>query len=81
MNSAENISCSSDLDITRLVWMLGRIVIASTSSQQLDLIFDPVNDTIHNAEYTCEAISPYGMQEQTVMLQSEGTCNYMIIKI
>ena len=72
VNSAEIISCSSDLDVIRLVWMLDREEIASSSSQPLDLVFDPVNDTIHNAEYTCVAISPYGSQEQTVMLQSEG---------
>ena len=72
MNTVQTISCSTDLDVIRLEWMRGREVVASSPNQQLDLVFDPVNDTIHNQEYTCVAISPYGSQEQTLVLRSEG---------
>ena len=72
VNSAQTISCSTDLDVIRLEWMRAREVVESSSNQQLDLVFDPVNDTIHNQEYTCVAISPYGSQEQTFVLRSEG---------
>ena len=72
VNTTQILSCSTDLDVIRLEWIRDREVVASTSNQQLDLVFDPVNDTIHSAEFTCEAISPYGNDQQDILINAQG---------
>ena len=72
INSAQTISCSTDLDVIRLEWTSDREIVESSSNGQLDLVFDPVNDTIHNARYTCMAISPYGNDDQDIVIHSQG---------
>ena len=72
INSAQTISCSTDLDVIRLEWTSDREIVESSSNGQLDLVFDPVNDTIHNARYTCMAISPYGSDDQDIVIHSQG---------
>ena len=50
------ITCSTSLDISDIVWIDDMdAVVASNSGgvQQLDLVFNPVNDSIHNRMYTC----------------------------
>ena len=65
--------CSSDLDISSIEWLYsGQVVASSTSQQELELEFSPVNDTIHGREYTCRVISPYGSQEETISVVAEG---------
>ena len=47
-------SCFSDTPATRMEWLQNGVVIASdTSTQQLDLAFSPVSDSIHNQLYVC----------------------------
>ena len=50
------ITCITSLDISDMVWIDGMDSIVASNSdgvQQLDLLFNPVNDSIHNRMYTC----------------------------
>ncbi len=50
------ITCSTSLDISDIVWIDDMDAVVASSSegvQQLDLVFNPVNDSIHNRMYTC----------------------------
>ena len=46
--------CFSDAPATRMEWLTNGVVVESAAStQQLDLLFSLVNDSIHNQVYTC----------------------------
>ena len=50
------ITCSTSLDISDIVWIDDMDTIVASNSegvQQLDLVFNPVNDSIHNRMYRC----------------------------
>ena len=49
------VTCSSDSGVVEMIeWQSGGQVVASaTSVQQLQLVLDPVNDTIHGSEVIC----------------------------
>ena len=53
------IVCSSDLTDPSIMWLKdGETVVSSTSpSHQLLLLFNPVNDSIHNEQYVCNVTS------------------------
>ena len=49
-------SCKSDTPATRIEWLRDEVVVESDNTagiQELDLVFSPVNDTIHNQVYVC----------------------------
>ena len=46
--------CKSDTPATLIEWLNDGVVVESaTSTQQLDLVFSLVNDSIHNQVYIC----------------------------
>ena len=46
--------CSSDVLATRMEWLTNGVVVESANStQQLNLLFSLVNDSIHNQVYIC----------------------------
>ena len=48
--------CFSDVSASRIEWLNNGVVMASTtnsSTQQLDLVFSLVNDSIHNQVFIC----------------------------
>ena len=48
-------TCSSDIPVTRIEWLTnGEVIESALSTQELDLVFSPVNDSIHNEVYTCK---------------------------
>ena len=64
-----SLTCTSDLSISSIEWLHNfQVVNSSSSLPELELNFNPVNDSIHGNEYTCRVTSPYGVQEQTVQL-------------
>ena len=69
---ASTLTCSSDLDVTMTEWLYNGGVVQSSTGPQAQLLFNPVNDTIHNRQYTCRVTSPYGFQQQTVISTAEG---------
>lgn len=80
------ITCSFDLEFTSIQWIYDNEVIVSSSSSSIDLSFSPVNDSIHGRQYTCRVITPYGVQQQNVIIIVQGkhyfpiSC-YTVIKI
>ena len=69
------ITCSFDLSLTSIMWLYDDVVAMSSSDSQLNLTFSPVNDTIHNRQYTCRVTTPYGEQEENITISVQGTYN------
>lgn len=63
-----SLTCSSDISVILTEWLYNFQVVVSSTSSTLQLIFNPVNDTVHGNEYSCRTTSPYGIQEQVVQL-------------
>ena len=74
---ASTLTCSSDLDVTMTEWLYNGGVVQSSTAPQTQLLFNPVNDTIHNRQYTCRVTSPYGVQQQTVIITAEGGVSFI----
>ena len=72
VGTVATLTCSSDLDVTMTEWLYNGGVVQSSTSSQAQLLFNPVNDTIHNRQYTCRVTSPYGAQQQTITVTAEG---------
>ena len=72
VGTVATLNCSSDLDVTMTEWLYNEGVVQSSTSSQAQLVFNPVNDTIHNRQYTCRVTSPYGVQQQTITVTVEG---------
>ena len=66
------ISCFSDLTVQRVEWVFNSDVIAISNSQQADLIFNPVQEYLHNREYTCRAFTLYGMLEKSIRISVDS---------
>ena len=66
LGESASISCSSDLDVVSTKWLHNNIVVGFSSESELELVFDSVNDSIHNEEFICRITSPYGIQEQSI---------------
>ena len=55
-------TCISDTQAIRIEWVTDRVVVESaTSTEQLDLVFPLVSDSIHNQDYTCRVTREGGM--------------------
>ena len=63
------ISCHSDLTVERVEWIFGGdVIMTSNDSQRVDLVFRPVQEFLHNREYTCRAVTAYGILERTITI-------------
>ena len=77
VGSAATLSCS-DLAASSIEWLdsMRRVMEMTTSQQQLDLTFNPVNDSIHNTGYSCRVTRRDGtVVEQIVILNVTSECN------
>ena len=68
------ITCTSDLNVQTVEWMFNDDVVASSSSQEVDLTFSPVVDYLHNREYICRTATSYGTLERRVTITVESKC-------
>lgn len=66
------ITCSFDLNLVSIEWLYNNVVILRTTAPQLNLTFSPVNDSIHNRQFTCRAVTFYGVQEENITIQVQG---------
>ena len=73
------LTCSSDLDGTSVEWFYNGQVVVSSSGSQADLVFTPVNDSIHNRQYTCRVTTPYGTLDQPVTTLVDGNSLFMLL--
>ena len=67
-------SCRSDNQATRMEWLSNGVVVATAmSTEQLDLEFSPVNDSIHNQVYVCRVTREGDVQvEQNFTVRVNG---------
>ena len=66
-------SCISDNQATRMEWLNnGMVIETAMSTQQLDLEFSPVNDSIHNQVYICRVTRGDDVQEQNFTVRVDG---------
>ena len=72
LGTSTAISCRFDMDFITLEWMHNGEIVATAVGQQVDLILNPVNDSIHNEQYSCKATTPYGFQQQNITVVVEG---------
>lgn len=63
-----SISCFTDLIVQRVEWVFNDDVVMSSSGQQADLTFSPVQEYLHNREYTCRAVTQYGTLERQIII-------------
>ena len=62
VGQSANARCKSDTPATMIEWLNDELAVASaTSTQQLDLVFSQVNDSIHNQVYICRVTREGGM--------------------
>ena len=61
------VTCYTDLQVEKLEWIYSRELVVNSSSQQVDLHFDPVYNYYHNRQYTCRATTFYGTLEEAVI--------------
>ena len=69
------LTCTSDVSANRIEWLDSerRVVAMTTAMDQLDLTFNPVNDSIHNSVYTCRVTKGDEMvAEQTITVDVTG---------
>ena len=72
--------CSSDAPAMTMEWLTNGVVVESAAStQQLDLVFSLVNDSIHKQVYTCrvtrEVDGMTATQNFTVTIDGKGFWN------
>ena len=75
VGGSATITCSTDLNVTSIEWLdSGDIVVESDTSgqQQLNLEFSPVNDSIHNAQYTCRITANGVVSERNITVTVQG---------
>ena len=68
-------TCRSVTSATRMEWLRNGEVVASVSStsiQELDLVFSPVNDSIHNQVHVCRVTRDSGTVAQNFTVQVNG---------
>ena len=77
-----SVVCSSDLDVNMIEWIYNyNVVVQSSAVDQLSLVFNPVNDSIHSRQYTCRVTSPYGIQEETIQVTAESKLHIFLLLI
>ena len=65
--------CSSDLDVSKIEWFAQNDEnLVNSTRQTITLVFNKVTLDVHGAQYTCRVTSPYGIQERTITVVTEG---------
>ena len=79
LGETATITCSSDLDIILIEWWNDGQMMNSSTGPQTSLVFNPVNDTLHNIQYTCKVTTAYGTLEQTIAISVKGNTVCVIL--
>ena len=75
VGSDASITCRSDTDTERIEWLTYEraIIVFESNATHLDLLFTPVNDSIHGQVYTCRVIRNHrDMPEQNFTMNVKG---------
>ena len=73
VGSTSIVTCSSDVgNADRIEWRSreGQVLVSRDSVQQVDLVFNPVNDSLHDSDITCFVTRDEGRANQTVSNQT-----------
>ena len=73
VGSAATVTCSSDSgNADRIEWRSreGQVLVSGVSVQQLDLILNPVSDSLHDSNITCFVTRDEGRAYQAVSNQT-----------
>ena len=81
VGSAAVVTCSSDLGTAdRIEWRSreGQVLVSEDSVQQIDLVFNTVNDSLHGSNITCfvtrdEGRANHTVSNQTLLISVRGT--------
>ena len=73
LGSRAEITCSSDLDVLVTEWLYDGRVIVQSEDIQASLVIPAVNDSLHNQQFMCRIITPYGVQERNTTITVTGT--------
>ena len=67
-------TCAADSSGSdKIEWMSGGVVVASAeSAQELQLVFDLVNDTLHGSEFTCVVTKGSNSQQEAYLVSVTG---------
>ncbi len=68
----ETLTCSTDLDGSTTEWFYDGKVVVSVSGPEAQLVFSKINDSLHNRNYICRTVTPYGNQQHTVTTLVQG---------
>ena len=75
VGSDASITCRSDTDTERIEWLTHEraIIDFESNATQLDLLFMPINDSIHGQVYTCRVIRNHNdMPERNFTMNVKG---------
>ena len=75
------VRCISDTPAIRMEWLNaeGVLITSATSTQQLDLVFSLVNDSIHDQVYVCRVTRDEGViATQNFTTDVVGKINYAV---
>ena len=72
LGSAVNITCSSDLGVSSIEWVKDGQVQTFSQGSNAVLTISSVRDSDYQSEYTCRSRASFGIQEHTIVLQTEG---------
>lgn len=75
-----SIHCNTDLMVKTIMLLYAGEVMANDTSHEVELLFDPVFELLHNREYICRTTSKYGTQEHSIILNVIGeiSCQSML---
>ena len=77
----DTITCSTSVEIISIEWiddMETTVASDNTGEKQLELVFNPVTDSIHNRMYTCRINATALDQSTGLPLEIEGTVNITV---
>lgn len=74
VGESASMTCSSDLDVISIEWLYNLQAVVTSTASELQLLFNPVNDSIRGQEYTCRITASYGIQEQIVQPFVQSKC-------
>ena len=86
MGQSVSLTCSTDFPrhmIANIDWLdhAQSIVHSVTMATFVNLTFDPISDSLHDAKYTCQVIHSNGTKyTESIMLSVEGELFYGLLK-
>ena len=72
VGQSASLTCSSDLHVNRLQWLLDGVTVTSSLAAQGELPFPVVGEELHGRDYVCQVTTPYGVVQRDRRVIAEG---------